>query len=48
MILLIGYSTIPAAPTAFSRGITARTTDYSMMVFTSNQPSSDNDEIVGV
>ena len=43
MILLIGYSTIPFAPAAFSRGTIMRTYDSSTIVFTSTQSGSESE-----
>ena len=47
MILLIGYSTIPRAPAAFSAGMIVRTVLSSRIVLTATQSGSDNDEMVG-
>ena len=45
--LLIGYSTIPFAPDAFSCGMMLRTTGSSRIVFTSTHSGSDRAAIVG-
>ncbi len=47
MSLLIGYSTIPVAPIAFSCGTMLRTTDSSTIVITSTQSGSESAEMVG-
>src|SRR5581483_7443108 len=46
-ILFNGYSTIPCARAAFSRGIRSRTVRSSMIVFTATHSSSLRAEIVG-
>ena len=46
-ILLSGYSTMPCARAAFSRGIRSRTVRSSMIVLTATHSSSLSGEIVG-
>ena len=46
-ILLSGYSTMPCARAAFSRGISSRTVRSSMIVFTATQSSSLSGDTVG-
>src|SRR5262249_30298481 len=46
-ILFRGYSTMPWAPAALSRGMRSRTVRSSMIVFTATHSSSLSEEIVG-